>query len=173
MKPGMDMPEVGPSQGLPWLRELLARARNISRKVEADMQHLFRDSVPGGSSADRPHTLLVVEDHEATRTALTSWLTGEGFKVLPAGNGYEALQHLLHPMKPVEAVILDVGLPDVDGVTLHETIRDLCPNLPVVICTGEATTEQASRMLELGARRYLRKPVEPEELVAAVAESLP
>jgi DNA-binding NtrC family response regulator len=37
----------------------------------------------------------------------------------------------------------------VDGVTLHETIRDLCPGLPVVICTGEATAEQASRMLEL------------------------
>jgi len=155
------------------MRELLARARHISRKVQADMQHLFGDSTPGDPASDLPHTLLLVEDHEATRAALISCLTAEGFKVLGAGSGYEALQHLLHPTQSVEAVILDVGLPDVDGVTLHETIRDLCPSLPVVICTGEATSEQAARMLELGARRYLRKPVEPEELVTAVTESLP
>jgi DNA-binding response OmpR family regulator len=160
-------------QGLPWLSELLARAHSLSRKVEAEMQQYFGDSDPGGSPANRRHTVLVVEDDESTRSALASWLTSQGFVVLTAGSGYEAIQHLLHPLEPIEAVILDVGLPDVDGVTLHETIRDICPGLPVVICTGEATTDQAARMLELGARRYLRKPVEPEELVSAVADSLP
>jgi DNA-binding response OmpR family regulator len=137
------------------------------------MQHFFGESGPGGPPGDRPHTVLLVEDHEATRAALASWLAGQGFRVVTAGTGYEALQHLLHPTEPVEAVILDVGLPDVDGVTLHETIRDVCPGLPVIVCTGEATTDQVARMLELGARRYLRKPVEPGELVAAVEQSLP
>jgi CheY-like chemotaxis protein len=158
--------------------ELLRRAREVARKTEADVRHIFSDMPlggPVGPAGPEKHQpmVLVVEDDEATRLAMTSWLAGEGFLVVPAGSGYEAVQHLLHPLEPIDVVLLDVGLPDVSGVVLHETIKELCPFLPVVVCSGLATTEEVARMLELGARRYLCKPVDPEELVSALEEALP
>ncbi len=142
------------------------------------MRHIFSGQPlggPGGSadSEGHPPTVLVVEDDEATRLAMVSWLTGEGFAVLSAASGYEAIRHLLRPLEPIDVVLLDVGLPDVNGAILHETIKELCPFLPVVVCTGQATTEEAARMLELGAHRYLRKPVDAEELLSAVEQALP
>jgi DNA-binding response OmpR family regulator len=113
----------------------------------------------------------VVEDDGPTRATLASWLTGEGFAVLSAGSGYEAVRHLKDPLAPVGAVILDVGLPDVAGVALYEVIQGLRPWLPVVVCTGRAMAEEA-RLLALGARAVFRKPVHPDELLSAVEAAL-
>ncbi len=118
-------------------------------------------------------TVLVVEDDEATRLAMASWLAGEGFLVLTAANGHEAAGHLEHPLQPIDVAVLDVGLPDVDGVALCQRLRQLYPTLPVVVCTGAATSDQAARLLELGARRYFCKPVDPDELLSAVESALP
>jgi DNA-binding response OmpR family regulator len=118
-------------------------------------------------------TVLVVEDDEATRLAMASWLAGEGFLVLTAANGHEAVGHLQRPLEPIDVAVLDVGLPDVDGVALCQRLRQLYPTLPVVVCTGAATTDQAARLLELGARRYFCKPVDPDELLSAVEAALP
>jgi CheY-like chemotaxis protein len=158
--------------------ELLLRAREVARKTESNVRHIFSGLPLGGPGEttgpeQHPPTVLVVEDDETTRLAMTSWLAGKGFLVVPAGSGYEAVRHLLHPLEPIDVVLLDVGLPDVSGAVLHETIKELCPFLPVVVCTGLATTDEVARMLELGARRYLRKPVDADELVAAVEEALP
>jgi CheY-like chemotaxis protein len=168
----------GPRGKLAQMLEFFRRPREVARKTESDVRHIFSGLPLGGTggtagSGAHPPTILVVEDDEATRLAMGSWLTGEGFVVLSAESGYEAIRHLLHPLEPIDLVLLDVGLPDVNGAILHETIKELCPFLPVVVCTGQATTEEAARMLELGARRYLRKPVDPEELVSAVEEALP
>jgi CheY-like chemotaxis protein len=170
--------EQGPRRELAGMLELLRRAREVARKTESNVRHIFSGlplGGPGGTAdaEEHPPTVLVVEDDETTRLAMTSWLAGEGFRVLSAGSGYEAIRHLLNPQEAIDVVLLDVGLPDVNGAILHETIQELCPFLPVVICTGQASTDEVARMLELGARRYLRKPVEAEELVSAVTESLP
>jgi DNA-binding response OmpR family regulator len=127
------------------------------------------------TSASDGHTptVLVVEDDEATRLAMASWLAAEGFLVLTAANGHEAAGHLERPLETIDVVVLDVGLPDVDGVALCQRVRELYPALPVLVCTGMATTEEAARLLELGARRYFRKPVDPDELLSAVEAALP
>jgi DNA-binding response OmpR family regulator len=127
------------------------------------------------TSASEGHTptVLVVEDDEATRLAMASWLAAEGFLVLTAANGHEAVGHLERPLETIDVVVLDVGLPDVDGVALCQRLRELYPALPVLVCTGMATTEEAARLLDLGARRYFRKPVDPDELLSAVEAALP
>jgi CheY-like chemotaxis protein len=123
--------------------------------------------------ATHPPTVLVVEDDEATRLAMARWLAGDGFLVLTAADGHEAAGHLEQPLEPIDVAVLDVGLPDVDGVALCGRLREMYPDMPVVVCTGAASPEDVARLVALGATRYFRKPVDPEELLAAVEASLP
>ena len=118
-------------------------------------------------------TVLLVEDDEATRLAMASWLAREGYLVLTAANGHEAIGHLTRPLAPIDVAVLDVDLPDVDGVALCARLRELYPTLPELVCTGMATSDEAARLLDLGARRYFRKPVDPDELLSAVEAALP
>jgi two-component system nitrogen regulation response regulator GlnG len=118
-------------------------------------------------------TVLVVEDDETTRNAMTRVLVREGYLALTAESGHDALGQLRKPLAPIDVVILDVHLPDVSGIDLYARIRELHPDLPVVICTGEAEPEEAARLLEMGVHRYFRKPVAVDELLATVEAALP
>lgn len=118
-------------------------------------------------------TVLVVEDDEPTRAAMAAVLAGEGFLVLTAADGHDAAAHLSRPLEPVDVAVLDVGLPDVDGVALCARLRELRPDLPVIVCSGAAAPEEVGQLAALGVRRFFRKPVEPDELVSAVEAALP
>jgi DNA-binding response OmpR family regulator len=74
--------------------------------------------------------------------------------------------------EPIDVVLLDVHLPDVSGVNLCARLRELKPDLVVVVCSGEAEPQEVARLLELGVRRYFQKPVEPDELLATVEAAL-
>jgi DNA-binding response OmpR family regulator len=115
----------------------------------------------------------VVEDDEPTRDAMTALLVQEDFLVLTAGTARDALAVLRQPLAPIDVVILDVRLPDVTGAVLCERLREMCPHVPVIVCTGEANTKEIARLLELGASRFFQKPISPEELVSTVVSALP
>jgi CheY-like chemotaxis protein len=136
-----------------------------------DLLHPCPETAAESTSAHTP-TVLLVEDDEATRLAMMSWLVAEGFSVLAAANGHEAAGHLERPLEPIDVVVLDVGLPDVDGVVLCGRIREMYPEMPVVVCTGAASPVDVARLVGLGATRYLRKPVNPDELLSVVEAAL-
>jgi DNA-binding response OmpR family regulator len=118
-------------------------------------------------------TVLLVEDDETTRNVMTRILVREGYLVLTAESGHDGLSVLRTPLSPIDVVLLDVHLPDVSGIDLCARIRELHPELPVVVCTGEAEPEEAARLLELGVHRYFRKPIAVDELLATVEAALP
>jgi DNA-binding response OmpR family regulator len=121
---------------------------------------------------NRQPTLLLVEDDEDTRYALARTFVGEGYLVLAAPTGHDAAGIVRGEAAPVDVVLLDVGLPDVCGLDLCARLRELRPDLPVVVCSGEAEPQEVARMRGLGVRRYLRKPVEAEEVLATVKAAL-
>ena len=131
------------------------------------------EQAEGTPSGVHTPTVLLVEDDQATREAMTSWLAVEGFSVLAAANGREAARHLERPPEPIDVVVLDVGLPDVNGVDLCQHVREMYPAMPVVVCTGGAAPEEVAQLVRLGATRYFRKPVDPDELLSAVEAALP
>ncbi len=125
-------------------------------------------------SKKRQPTVLLVEDDEATRHIMTRILVREGYLALSAESGHDALSFLHAPLSPIDVVILDVHLPDVSGIDLCRRIREQHPDLPVVVCTGEADPAEAARLLELGnVTRYFRKPIAADELLASVEAALP
>ncbi|WP_219836761.1 response regulator transcription factor [Paenibacillus sp. R14(2021)] len=110
-------------------------------------------------------TLLVVDDDPHIRELIRIFLAREGFDIVEAGDGEEALAVLEHTQ--VLLVILDVMMPNMDGWELCRELRRAA-ELPVLMLTAKGETSQKVKGFELGADDYLVKPFEPLELVARV-----
>ncbi|MGA8576438.1 MAG: response regulator transcription factor [Candidatus Cybelea sp.] len=114
-------------------------------------------------------TVLVAEDDRAVRELLTHHLQLEGFAVVGLSDGHAALRHA---RGAADLLVLDVGLPGVDGYDVVKTLRREERALPIVLLT--ARTEEIDRILgfELGADDYIAKPFSPREVVARVKSLL-
>lgn len=113
-------------------------------------------------------TLLIVEDEARLRSSLQQYFEREGFKVKVADDGAKALE-LLDSADP-KLIILDVQLPNMDGLEVCRTIRQRVGNAAGIIMISGIKKEMVDRVvgLELGADVYLTKPFETRELLAQV-----
>src|SRR5580693_2265324 len=111
------------------------------------------------------HTIVVAEDDGAIRDLLSHHLEREGFSVVGAADGHAALRGA---RGVADLVILDVGLPGIDGFDVARAIRREKLNVPIVMLTARA--EEIDRVVgfELGADDYVSKPFSPREVVARV-----
>jgi adenylate cyclase len=123
--------------------------------------------------SDTHAVLLVVDDNEDNRYTLTSRLTREGYvKVETATDGREAL--LLLQSKPVDLVLLDIMLPEMNGYEVLEQMKasDQLRHIPVIMVSAVDEIDSVIRCIELGADDYLSKPFNPTLLRARVGASL-
>ncbi|MBD8678261.1 response regulator [Sphingomonas sp. CFBP 13720] len=110
--------------------------------------------------------ILMIEDDAALARSIATLLRVGGHAVDHSASGEEALE--LVSGEPYALVILDVGLPDIDGFTVLERMRRRGDRVPVLMLTARDALDDRVRGLDLGADDYLRKPFEPEELEARV-----
>ncbi len=110
-----------------------------------------------------PLQLLIVDDERDFLEMLTQRLRLRGFKVLTAENCTEALGVLA--AEPIQVVILDVMLPDINGLECLKLIKKEFPGTGVVMLSGHACISAGMRGIEFGASDYCLKPVEIVELV--------
>jgi putative two-component system response regulator len=115
-----------------------------------------------------PGRVLIVDDYEANITALRKLLEGQGYEVLTATNGRDALDmvHREHP----DLVLLDVVMPDVSGLDVCASLKNVAETCLTPVVLVSALQERATRIegLEAGADDFLSKPVDPQELYARV-----
>ncbi|MDH3596019.1 MAG: response regulator [Rhodospirillales bacterium] len=107
--------------------------------------------------------ILIVDDEEVVRLSHLRTLAAAHCKAEAAWNGTEAL----HAMEqhPFDVILLDLRMPDLDGMTVLKTIKERWPESEVVIITGYPSIETAKEAVRLGAYNYLAKPVSPDEIV--------
>lgn len=120
---------------------------------------------------ESPPVVLNVDDDEANRYAVTRILRRAGFTVREAGTGAEALRLIREGPEPLDLVVLDVRLPDMDGREVAQRIRSdpATASVGVVQLSAHAVaSDERAEGLERGADIYLTQPLEPRELVAAV-----
>ncbi|HEY6092632.1 MAG TPA: response regulator [Gemmatimonadales bacterium] len=120
-----------------------------------------------------PHdhtTVLVVDDEDGIRQALTRFLTRLGYRVQAAANATEALQQLAahHP----QAMLCDIRMPDTSGVELLPKVLAQDPDLAIIMLTAIDEPRTAIECLKLGAYDYLIKPVDLEELELSLQHAL-
>jgi DNA-binding response OmpR family regulator len=126
---------------------------------------------------ETPATILVIEDHEATRTFLADNLCADGFQLLEAETAADA-ERLLSTKYP-DLAIVDLGLPDLDGLELIRRVRNLDgkasridPDIPLLVLSGRSAPLERLRGFERGCDDYLVKPFSYPELRARVVALL-
>lgn len=112
-------------------------------------------------------TILVVDDEPAIRRLFHAGLARAGYNVVEAGNAREAL-NALHIDKP-EVVLLDLGLPDRDGLELIPIMRE---RAAIIVVSARDATDQKVAALDLGADDYVSKPFDSEEILARIRTAL-
>lgn len=120
----------------------------------------------------RGETILLVEDEDLLRNALVELLEAEGYRVLPARDGIEAVEfHAAHKQE-IGAVILDLGLPRLGGWEAFLQMKDADPGLKGIVVSGNLERERRREMRQKGLKASLRKPYSPEEILKTVRQVL-
>jgi diguanylate cyclase (GGDEF)-like protein/PAS domain S-box-containing protein len=137
----------------------------------ARVDELLLDSARAVMPPELRRVVLVVDDDDAVRETTGRILSLAGFEGVGARTGAEALQ--IATTRHIDAVVLDVDLPDTNGFLFCEQVSVAAAGVPVVYLSGSAVSADARvRGLNAGADAYLVKPVDPEELVATVKSAL-
>jgi len=116
--------------------------------------------------------VLIIDDEEALVRSLSYALRAEGFQVGAAYSGEEGLALLADAGKPCDIVLLDLGLPGMDGIATLDGLRKLRPNLPVIMISAHGDTRAAVQAVKGGATDYLTKPFELDDLLATIEGAL-
>ncbi|NTV48987.1 MAG: response regulator [Geobacteraceae bacterium] len=106
--------------------------------------------------------ILVVDDEENARMALSKILTHDGYEVASAGNGQEALNYLRS--KDVELIITDLNMPEMNGLMFLRELNRIHPASNVIMITAYGEVESYLEAMTLGAFEYINKPVRYDDL---------
>jgi DNA-binding NtrC family response regulator len=118
------------------------------------------------SSVPTMGSVLIIDDEAAIRESLQTLLEMDGYSTETAESGKEGLTRAGE--KPFDLILLDVALPDVNGIDLLAELRQRDSNLPVIIITAYGTVENAVRAMQSGAANFVQKPWDNEKLLADV-----
>ena len=114
--------------------------------------------------------LAVVDDDADVRVALTRLVSSAGFAVETFASGVEFL-HSLQDHEP-DCVVLDLHMPEMSGFDVQGALASGHSALPVIVITGHHTPESHARAIQLGAKGYLRKPVNDSVLLEAIEKAI-
>ncbi len=117
-------------------------------------------------------TILVVEDEADVRYFVETVLRTHNYAVHGAADIDEALAIFQLHRNEISLVFSDVGLPKVDGITLGQKLRELNPNLPIVLASGYPSKDFRERINELGAQAFLSKPYNTQDILQTVRRAL-
>ena len=114
--------------------------------------------------------ILVVDDEESIRMMLRAVLEEEGYEIIEAADGPEAVKAV--EQNPLDLILLDIRMTTMDGIETLTEIRKISPFVPVLMMTAYATVKTAVEALKAGAFEYLAKPLDIEELKILVQKAL-
>jgi PAS domain S-box-containing protein len=117
-------------------------------------------------------TILVVEDEQSLRDLLKALLQPSGYKLLMAPDGVEAVSMLMSEPAAIDAILLDLNLPRMNGLEVYRNIRRLRPDAKVIVISGNITPETRQELIGLGQNDFIPKPYSLEDLAFRLRELL-
>jgi CheY-like chemotaxis protein len=160
------------------LDEVTLFLHQVETKLSPERQRMLKE-VRKRDAALEGRRILVVEDDVRNVFALSSLLEPKGVKIEIARNGKEALTALSHslsdPAKKIDLVLMDLMMPEMDGLTAMREIRKLPQwrKLPIIALTAKAMKDDQQQSLTAGANDYIAKPLDVEKLLSLVRVWMP
>ena len=114
--------------------------------------------------------ILLVDDDLLVLDSLSRWFSSEGYRVQTAASASQALEAI--QWSRYDLALIDIQMPGMGGIELQGRLREICPDLSVIIVTGYPSEPTAAQALRFGASAYLTKPVDLDELSGLVAEAI-
>ena len=152
------------------------KAEQMKAAAEAKPAETSGDDVPQGVRIKNPHGsreyLLLIEDEPDVADLASEMLAEEGYRVVIAHDGFEALKIYERMGKQIGLVILDYFLPVIDGDAVFEELRSINPKVNVVLSSGFAEQTKIASMLAQGLRGFIPKPYSREKLLEQVRSTL-
>ena len=149
-------------------KDLVDRIEQITKERMAKEKIVSLKDFKAVGDETTPYTILIIEDDETIRKALTRIFEGESYKVISAADGTQLATVLDN--SPIDFIILDVGLPWVNGYELAELMkahRDL-KYIPLIFVSGRTSEEDVKRAFQVGADDYIKKPFDVDNLKKTV-----
>jgi DNA-binding response OmpR family regulator len=143
-------------------------SKSDSRREARDAAEKLQTGTPqatGGPIVSTQPLVLVADDEPRITKLVAIALSEEGFRVVTANGGEQALQKA-EEVRP-DIVLLDIGMPDLDGIEVMRQLRERRP-VPVILLTAKGSTADKAKGLDLGADDYIAKPFHPDEPAARV-----
>lgn len=127
----------------------------------------------GGADDEKPAArILLAEDNATNQVYISHFLTEEGFQVQTAENGLEALE-MLTTEGPFDVILMDVQMPEMDGLQATQKIRESGNDIPIIALTAYAMEGDREKFLDSGMDAYSSKPVNIDELVQIIGKLVP
>ena len=117
-------------------------------------------------------SILVVDDEEMALTLIKTLLSEAGYRVVTAQSGFECLDLFRRRPHGYQLVLLYLTMPFMDGEETFQRLREIRPDVPVVLCTGFIQQDRLERLMKAGLTGFLRKPLAPDEIVDHVRSIL-
>ena len=124
-------------------------------------------AIPGGSE-----TILVVEDEQLLQDLMCSRLQAKGYRVLVANDGQRAVEIFSDHRKEIALVFSDMGLPKMSGYDEFRKLKEINPHVRVILAGGFLEPELKAEMLKQGAKAFVQKPYEPDDILVAIRRVL-
>src|SRR5882762_2406617 len=123
-------------------------------------------------TANRPRTILVVDDFDDTRSLLRTWLEKRGYRVVEAVNGNQAFEEA--KSESPDLIIMDIEMPELDGLAATRKIRNVekLAGVPIVAVSAYGAARFRGLALEAGCDEYVSTPFEPDELLRLIRSYL-
>ena len=115
-------------------------------------------------------TILIVDDEPSILNSLSGLLSDEGFEIITASNGYEALK--IVDVESPDLVLLDIWMQGIDGIETLKEIKKDNPHIQVIIITGHGTTETAVKAIKFGAFDLIEKPLSIDKVIVTINNAL-
>jgi CheY-like chemotaxis protein len=171
---------TGSEKYLEMLRESIERAESVAAQLaeqvggaqEKVLMHpelaaFAKPKTVANMPSSKP-AILAVDDEEMTLTLVKQILSGAGYHVTTARSGFECLDLFRRRPHAYQLVLLDLTMPFMDGEETFRRLREIRPDVPVVLCTGFIQRERLQGLMKAGLTGYLRKPLAPDEIIANV-----
>jgi CheY-like chemotaxis protein len=171
-------------QYLEMLRSSIGRAEEVAAQLAEQaggtnekvlMHPQLASLIKPGTITEMPRpksTILVIDDETMALVLIKRLLSEAGYQVVTAQSGFEALDIFRRQPYAFQLVLLDLTMPFMDGEETFHRLREIRPDVPVVLCTGFIRRDRLDQLMSAGIAGFLRKPLAPNEIVDHVRRVL-